>query len=105
MVVGRTNESDITLPDNARRVSRTHAVVLPLAGGAGGGHLLRDLGSLHGTRVNGVPVYQHLLVSGDVIEIGGYRLLYLSESGEQRQMGHLMVGRKKENRHGGMAAL
>jgi pSer/pThr/pTyr-binding forkhead associated (FHA) protein len=47
-------------------VSRRHAQVRR----EGDAIFVVDLGSTNGTRVNGVPVREHRLVSGDVISVG-----------------------------------
>src|SRR5271157_1263426 len=75
LTIGRTQSSDISLPDDNRRISRHHAVLVKFAVGTNG-YFIRDLGSLLGTRVNGKPVYQWTLNDGDVIEISDYRLIY-----------------------------
>lgn len=59
-VVGRTSSADWTIPDMT--VSRTHAAVEA----HGGGWLVRDLGSRHGTWVNGVR-----LGEGEVMPLRG----------------------------------
>src|SRR5262249_43503075 len=38
-----------------------------------------DLGSTNGTLVNGNPIKKHILLNNDVIEIGKYKLKYVSE--------------------------
>jgi hypothetical protein len=48
------------------KVSRQHAEVFEHAGAL----VLRDLNSLHGTRVNGAPVREQRLSPGDTISIG-----------------------------------
>jgi ABC transport system ATP-binding/permease protein len=54
-------------------VSRVHAWLDRLPDG---GHVLRDAGSANGTFVNGQRVVQHVLVAGDVIQIGPFKLAY-----------------------------
>jgi pSer/pThr/pTyr-binding forkhead associated (FHA) protein len=41
---------------------------------------LEDLGSTNGTLVNGNPIKKHILHSNDVIEIGKYKLKFVSEA-------------------------
>jgi hypothetical protein len=44
---------------------------------------LEDLGSTNGTFVNGQSIKKHFLVNGDTIELGKYRLKYVSEVPQQ----------------------
>ena len=62
--IGRLPESTIHL--NNAKVSRTHANIRYDADG----YVITDNGSTNGTRVNGVPITNHRLRDGDVIEIG-----------------------------------
>jgi len=62
--VGRDRESSLPLRDLA--VSRHHCVIEP----AGNGFRVRDLGSRHGTFVNGIPVRERDLQPGDRIAVG-----------------------------------
>ncbi|HLI29811.1 MAG TPA: FHA domain-containing protein, partial [Terriglobia bacterium] len=69
--VGRLASSQISIPDQA--VSRRHCVFE-----AEGEHVvLRDLDSRNGTRVNGIPIREHVLENGDVIEMGDSQVLFL----------------------------
>jgi small-conductance mechanosensitive channel len=68
--IGRAAESTILVSD--QRVSNHQAVIEPLDGG----HRLRDLGSRHGTRVNGQLVESAQLVQGDEICIGPIAMVY-----------------------------
>ncbi|MCS6944848.1 MAG: FHA domain-containing protein [Sutterellaceae bacterium] len=78
MTIGRRSHNDLVIDNLA--VSGEHAVLIQ----AGGDVYLEDLGSTNGTTVNGQPIKKHLLQSGDVIEIGKYKLKYLADgaSGE-----------------------
>ncbi len=69
---GRHPDSAVFLDDVT--VSRRHAELRRRPGG----HLIRDVGSLNGTYVNRDRVDEVGLVHGDEIQIGKYRLLYLS---------------------------
>ncbi len=69
-VIGRHPDCEITLDDP--QVSRRHAEIRV----ALGSHLIIDLGSSNGTRVNGALVASHLLTSGDRVEIGDTVLTY-----------------------------
>ena len=63
-VIGRASEC--TVPLNDPRASRRHAEIRP----RDDGFVVVDLGSMNGTRVNGVPVHEHLLRDGDEIFVG-----------------------------------
>jgi transcriptional regulator with GAF, ATPase, and Fis domain len=69
--LGRHATNDLQLRDVA--VSRRHCVLEPVPDGL----LLRDLGSRHGTFVNGVPVRERGLAHGDLVEIAGSLFLVL----------------------------
>ncbi len=67
---GRSASSDIFLDDVT--VSRKHCQFLA----EDGVHRVRDSGALNGTYVNRERVDQALLVAGDEVQIGKYRLTY-----------------------------
>ena len=69
--VGRHPDADIFLDDVT--VSRQHVEVLRTAAGV----LVKDLGSLNGTYVGGERVEEHLLSSGDEVQIGRFKLLFV----------------------------
>jgi FHA domain-containing protein/zinc ribbon protein len=69
--VGRTPDCDIFLDDVT--VSRRHAIV---ARGAAG-FTIEDLGSLNGTFLNRHRIEKADLESGDEVQIGKYRLIFL----------------------------
>lgn len=71
LTVGRSADSDIMLDDVT--VSRHHAEFVA----DGSGWRIVDLGSLNGTYVNRASVERHTLTSGDLIQIGKFRLQYL----------------------------
>lgn len=73
--VGRHPDSDIFLDDVT--VSRRHAQILR---GEAGGLLLRDLGSLNGSYVNGERVDERALGTGDEVQIGRFKLLFVGDS-------------------------
>jgi pSer/pThr/pTyr-binding forkhead associated (FHA) protein len=56
-------------------VSGEHALIVTILNDS----FLEDLGSTNGTLVNGVPIKKHILQHNDVIEIGKYKLKYLTE--------------------------
>ncbi len=68
--IGRALDNDLILDD--ARVSRYHALLRQRHGR----YLLQDLGSRGGSQVNGYPVQEILLRSGDIISLGGYPLIY-----------------------------
>jgi len=68
--VGRDTDSDVFLDDVT--VSRNHAVIVKRADGL---HI-DDLGSLNGTYVNRRRIESHLLVDGDELQVGKYKLAF-----------------------------
>lgn len=70
VVIGRSAACEITLDEPA--ASRRHACIRPV----GDDYQLEDLGSLHGTRLNGREVNSALLRHGDVIVIGNVRAVF-----------------------------
>jgi len=70
VTIGRVPDSTIPIED--ARVSRHHAEVKP----ATEGFVLRDVGSMNGTLVNGVSVKEHLLQDGDEIGVGSTSLRF-----------------------------
>ena len=72
--IGRKPNNDIQIDNLA--ISGEHAVVVTVINDS----FLEDLDSTNGTLVNGQPVKKHFLQDGDVIELGKYRLKYLSEA-------------------------
>lgn len=70
--VGRSPDCDVFLDDVT--VSRRHALIAR----AGGGFLIEDQGSLNGTYVNRRRIESVPLEDGDEIQIGKYRLIFLS---------------------------
>jgi len=74
--IGRRSHNDLVIDNLA--VSGEHAVMSK----TGDDFYVEDLGSTNGTTVNGQPVKKHLMRNGDYIDIGKYRLRYLTEDGE-----------------------
>src|SRR5262249_12248336 len=73
--VGRAESNTIRLTD--RNVSRNHASIKL----NGQGWICKDLQSYNGTYVNGVRVVgEQVMHSGDVIQLGDYRLELLDEA-------------------------
>jgi len=73
--LGRSEE--LAIPINHRSVSREHAEISR----EGDGYVLMDLASANGLSVNGKKVTEHMLTSGDVIELGQVMFRYV-EPGE-----------------------
>ncbi|MPZ68974.1 MAG: FHA domain-containing protein [Actinobacteria bacterium] len=73
--VGRNPDSDIFLDDIT--VSRRHAEITQKEGE---GFKLNDVGSLNGTYVNKERVEEATLRSGDEIQIGKFKLIFLTGS-------------------------
>ena len=71
--VGRHPDTDIFLDDVT--VSRRHASLLQVDDGI----VLEDNGSLNGSYVNGERVEHRLLSTGDEVQIGRFKLLFLGE--------------------------
>jgi pSer/pThr/pTyr-binding forkhead associated (FHA) protein len=73
-VIGRHPESDIFLDDVT--VSRKHAEIRR----SDEGFTLADVGSLNGTYVNRERVEEASLASGDEIQVGKFKLVFLAGS-------------------------
>ncbi len=74
---GRHPESDIFLDDVT--VSRRHA---EFVNDGTGHHTVRDVGSLNGTYVNRERIEEAILASGDEVQIGKFKLVYLAAADE-----------------------
>ncbi len=72
LTVGRRPDSDIFLDDVT--VSRDHAVLVR----RGDDYFLDDCGSLNGTYVNRRRIESHKLADGDELQVGKYKLAFLS---------------------------
>src|SRR3712207_2834649 len=72
MTIGRSPDNDVFLDDVT--VSRNHAVLVQ----RGGEWYLDDSGSLNGTYVNRKRIDSHRLEDGDELQVGKYKLTYLS---------------------------
>lgn len=69
--IGRSRDNEMTLDDNS--VSRRHAEIQRLANGR---FMLSDRGSLNGVFVNDRKISRHILLEGDIIEIGDFFLRF-----------------------------
>ena len=72
---GRSPASDIFLDDVT--VSRRHAEFLHTDAGI----VVKDLGSLNGTYVNGERAEERPIGTGDEVQVGRFKLLFLGEGG------------------------
>ena len=70
LVIGRLPECGVVLADS--NVSRRHAELRR----NGDSVVLTDLGSTNGTRVNGAPIRERVLASGDEVSVGSTRLIF-----------------------------
>ena len=74
VTAGRSPDSDIFLDDVT--VSRRHASFVP----TGSSYEVRDVGSLNGTYLNRERIESAPLSNGDEVQIGKFRLVFLSGS-------------------------
>jgi hypothetical protein len=72
MTIGRRPDSSIFLDDVT--VSRDHALLVRRSGD----YYLDDLGSLNGTYVNRHRIESHRLEDGDELQVGKFKLTYIS---------------------------
>jgi predicted component of type VI protein secretion system len=72
--IGRKPHNDIVIDNLA--VSGEHGMIMTILNDS----FLEDLGSTNGTLVNGQPIKKHFLQNNDVIELGKYKLKYVSEA-------------------------
>ncbi|MBN1873442.1 MAG: DUF3662 domain-containing protein [Anaerolineae bacterium] len=77
--IGRALDNDLIIED--RRVSRYHAQLRRRYGR----YILQDLGSSGGTSVNGFPVQESVLRSGDLISLAGVDLIYAEQDTTRRK--------------------
>ena len=76
ITIGRHPDADLFLDDVT--VSRNHAEIHRTAHGL----VLRDLGSLNGTYVSGARVDEHDLVTGDEVQVGRFKLVYVGSEAQ-----------------------
>jgi len=74
LTIGRKPHNDLQIDNLA--VSGEHALIVTILNDS----FLEDLGSTNGTLVNGVPIKKHILQNNDVVEIGKYKLKYMTEA-------------------------
>ncbi len=73
VTIGRKPHNDIQIDNLA--ISGEHAAIVTILNDS----FLEDLNSTKGTLVNGQPVKKHFLRNNDVVELGKYKLKYVSE--------------------------
>ena len=73
ITIGRKPHNDIQIDNLA--ISGEHAAIVTILNDS----FLEDLNSTNGTLVNGQPVKKHFLRNNDVVELGKYKLKYVSE--------------------------
>jgi hypothetical protein len=73
MTIGRKAHNDIVIDNLA--VSGEHAAIVTILNDS----FLEDMDSTNGLEVNGKPTKKHFLQNNDVIEIGKYRLKYITD--------------------------
>ena len=78
VVIGRGEKAHLLLPNVS--VSREHCRVLVGRQNTS----IEDMGSQNGTIVNGKRIDQHVLTSGDEVQVGKFQLIYLGEGRENR---------------------
>ena len=71
--LGRKPHNDIVIDNLA--ISGEHAMIMTILNDS----FLEDLGSTNGTLVNGQPIKKHFLQNSDVVELGKYKLKYVTE--------------------------
>ncbi|MBU3696752.1 FHA domain-containing protein [Dechloromonas sp.] len=73
LTIGRKPHNDIQIDNLA--ISGEHAVVVSILNDS----FLEDLNSTNGTLVNGQPIKKHFLRNNDVVELGKYKLKYMTD--------------------------
>src|SRR6478736_6196715 len=71
--IGRKPHNDLVIDNLA--ISGEHAMIMTILNDS----FLEDLGSTNGTLVNGQPIKKHFLQNSDVVELGKYKLKYVTE--------------------------
>jgi pSer/pThr/pTyr-binding forkhead associated (FHA) protein len=102
--IGRKPHNDIQIDNLA--VSGEHAAIVTILNDS----FLEDLGSTNGTVVNGNPIKKHFLQNNDLIELGKYKLKFISDAapvvaGDRADFEKTMVLRPKSATGGAQAAV
>lgn len=74
LTIGRRPSNDIQIDNLA--ISGEHARIVTILDDS----FLEDLNSTNGTLVNGQAITRHVLKNNDVIELGKYKLKFMSEA-------------------------
>ena len=77
ITVGRKGHNDVQIDNLA--ISGEHCAITTVLNDS----FLEDLNSTNGTYVNGQPVKKHVLEPRDIIELGKYRLKYVTENEDE----------------------
>ena len=72
--IGRKPHNDIQIDNLA--ISGEHAVIVNILNDS----FLEDLNSTNGTFVNGQPIKKHFLQANDMVELGKYKLKFISDA-------------------------
>ena len=73
LTIGRRPLNDIQIDNLA--ISGEHATIVTILNDS----FLEDLNSTNGTLVNGQPIQKHVLKNNDIIELGKYKLKFMTE--------------------------
>ncbi len=76
MLIGRGSDCAVRL--DAPSVSRHHAKVVKILTG----YCVEDLRSTNGVILNGRRVRKHILLDGNIVQIGNHKLRFVADSGE-----------------------
>ena len=90
VTIGFGDESNIRIEDQT--ISPRHCTIEPV----GGRYILRDLDSREGTFVNGIPVREREIVSGDEITIGNSAFLFSAESQQRAESSDVRLAERSE---------
>jgi len=78
MVIGRNQDCDISLQVSSK-ISRRHCCIVQ----CGDRHLIRDLGSMNGVRVNDQRVIESELTPGDEVSVADVRFTFQTDAGRK----------------------
>lgn len=78
MVIGRNQDCDISLQVSSK-ISRRHCCIVQ----CGDRHLIRDLGSMNGVRVNDQRVIEAELTAGDEVSVADVRFTFQTDAAKK----------------------